>query len=390
MTSKYRLFGTVAAVILAGLAKPVAAQDKPEDGGEICVSVAHIWTGSSADVARIAMQPVPDSFRRNFFGDPCTRFSLVVGSLLDWHLAFGDERSSTAALDFLATNMMPDRDFIENLDKAVMASQAAAAAEKTKGMPGKATARLSALAGQARTDTELAALYLRAAEFYGSSALLAKAERYALPVIAVNRLRRRELGEKRTASDDLLDWIEVYQGQADTLEMYLAVLKAVIARNPAQFAAADAVLKSKENPFYRTAADEAYTHGDGFCEIGDREDLANYAKACGAGNFESQAKDWLGMRARLDILKLSLSDDAKDARNLDWMDVASAVLRVIAIERAQRGDDQRSLGRYPEAETEITLRLARADAIMRLAEKAPRKVMTDGRGLICIAWPWSN
>lgn len=376
MIRRFWLRGAVAVLVMAA-APTAAAQDR---GEEICVSVAHIWGGSSADVARIAVQPVPDSFRRNFFGGACTRFSLVVESLLDWHLAFGDERSSTAALDFLAANMMPDRDYIGDLGKEVLAAQAAARAAAGTRKTGKATARLSTLVEQARTDTALARMYLRAADFYGSRALLAKAERYALPVITVNHLLIEEnhlraaetTGGPGSNRDNFLRQMQVYEGEADRLEMHLAVLRAVLARDSRQLAAAEAVLKAKENPFYRRAAEEAYTHGDEFCDIGDRNDLADYAKACEADNFESLAKEWLRMRARLDVLELSLSDDAKAARNLNWMDIASAVLKIIAIERAQDQDGHRIMGRYRDAEPEITLRLARADAMIRLAENAPR------------------
>ena len=380
MIPRQRLLGTIAAAILAGMSMPVAAQDKPVDEGEICVSVAQLWTGSSTDVARIAVRPVPDSFRRNFFGDTCTRFSLVVESLLDWHLAFGDERSSTAALEFLAANMVPDRDYIRDLGKEVLAARAAALDEAGKGENGKATARLLTLIEQARTDAALARMYLRAADFYSSRTLLAKAERYALPVIEVNHLRAVETtGGAGSNSDNFLGRLAIDEDEADKIEMHLAVLRAVLARDSEQLAAADAVLKATEKPFYRKAAEEAYTDGDDFCDIGDREDLADYAKACQADNFERRAKDWLRMRARLDILKLSLSDDAKAALNPDGMDIASEVLRIIAIERAQDLDGHRIMGRYRDAEPEITLRLARADAMIRLAEKAPL-VNNDGWG----------
>lgn len=377
MILRHSLIGIAALAVFVGLAIPAAAQD---ESTVECLAIGHIWGGSSADVASIATQPVPDSFRQSFFGDPCTRFSLVVESLLDWHLAFGDERSSTAALDFLATNMMPDRRYISDLGKEVLAARAAALGEAGRRKTGKATARLSTLIGQARTDAALAGMYLRAADFYGSRALLAKAERYALPVIEVNHLRGAETtGGPGLNGDNFLRQMEVYEGEADGLEMHLAVLRAVLARDSGRLAAAEAVLKGREKPFYRRAAEEAYTHGDEFCDIGDRKDLADYAKACEADNFESMAKDWLRMRARLDILELSQSDDAKAARNLDWMDIASAVLRIIAIERAQNQDGHRIMGRYRDAEPEITLRLARADAMIRLAEKAPRH-SNDGWG----------
>ena len=377
MIPRRSLLGIAALATSAGLAMPAAAQDEPTVE---CLTIGHIWGGSSADVARIAVQPVPDSFRRNFFGDTCTRFSLVVESLLDWHLAFGDERSSTAALDFLAANMMPDRDYIRDLAREVLTARAGALGEAGKRKSGKATARLSTLIGQARTDAALAGMYLRAADFYGSRALLAKAERYALPVIEVNHLRAAETtGGVGSNGDNFLGRLEIYEGEADQIEMHLAVLRAVLERESGQLAAADAILKAKEKPFYRRAAEEAYTHGDDFCDIGDREDLADYAKACEADNFELRAKAWLRMRARLDILTLSLSDDAKAARNLDWMDLASEVLRIIAIERARDQNGYRIMGRYRDAEPEITLRLARADAMIRLAKKAPL-VNNDGWG----------
>lgn len=369
MILRHSLIGITALAVFVGLAIPATAQD---ESTVECLAIGDIWGGSSADVASIATQPVPDSFRQSFFGDPCTRFSLVVESLLDWHLAFGDERSSAAALDFLATNMMPDRRYISDLGKEVLAARAAALGEAGRRKTGKATARLSTLIGQARTDTALARMYLRAADFYNSRALLAKAERYALPVIDVNHLSSVGRIGSGPTGDSFLGQMKVNESEADELEMHVAVLRAVLGRDSGRLAAAEAVLKTKEKPFYRRAAEEAYTHGDDFCDIGDRNDLADYAKACEAGNFESMAKDWLRMRARLDILELSLSDDVKAARNLDWMDIASAVLRIIAIERAQNQNGHRIMGRYRDAEPEITLRLARADAMIRLAENAPR------------------
>src|ERR1700754_3908043 len=119
-------FGTAVVAALLALSLPAAAQDTPGETGEDCIAIGTIWGGSSADVARIAEQPVPESFQRTFLGGGCARFSLIVQSLVEWHLAFGNEASTTAALDFLAANMMPDRDYAADLAKRIDAARSAA------------------------------------------------------------------------------------------------------------------------------------------------------------------------------------------------------------------------------------------------------------------------
>ena len=367
MIGRFWLRGAVTALVMA-VAPTAAAQDK---GEEICVTVAHLWTGTSADVARIATAPVPDSFKRRFEEGGCGRFQLVLSSLTEWNLAFGSEASTSTALDYLAADLVPGRDYIADLGKQVaMARRAAESDPGTTSRPSKAALRFDELVWRVRNYVKLAELYLRAAEFYGSTSLLAGAERYAKPALDVQRLRvLSTVSGVSTRQDAILERSEVYDGQADALEMHLAVVRAALIRTDREVDAADAVMKTKERPFYRQSAQEAYTHGDDFCDIGDRDDLADYRKACDSDNFEWKAMAWLGMRARLDILKLSLSDDAGAAKSLRWQNIASTLFRIFAIKRAGQGEP-RAMERYSGAENEITLRLARADALIRLAAKA--------------------
>lgn len=80
-------------VAMIGLASlPAAAKasaDEPEER-EICVAIARGWAGTSAEREKILEDPVPASFQQIYNSTGCRRWQLIVESLLDWHLRYGN------------------------------------------------------------------------------------------------------------------------------------------------------------------------------------------------------------------------------------------------------------------------------------------------------------
>jgi hypothetical protein len=65
----------LALVAAAAPASSTAPQE--EEGGMVCLAIAHLWSGNNEDARRIRVVPVPDSFRRTFVGGGCGRFAVV-------------------------------------------------------------------------------------------------------------------------------------------------------------------------------------------------------------------------------------------------------------------------------------------------------------------------
>src|SRR5688572_1512286 len=102
------MLGLFAALALAAAPAPARKEAELEDRQTICLSIGHVWRGDNADIRRIASVPVPQSFRDRFHGDACSRRQLLEDSLIEWHLAFGTEASTTSALAFLEADLPRD------------------------------------------------------------------------------------------------------------------------------------------------------------------------------------------------------------------------------------------------------------------------------------------
>lgn len=294
---------------------PTAALAAQDEGGEtICVSVAHLWWGSSEDVRAIRTIPVPASFRQIFEGGGCSQWSLVKENLIDWHLGFGDEASVTAALAYFEASYsraMPAPAALPRLLEAARTAAArdlaAAAALRTATPPDHAGAdrllsrsrpvqRLSALTIARQNFLFLAQNYLRAADFHQSRALYAKAQLFAGAALA--GFVPRPLG---SVPDDA-PFAEAWPNELRDLEMSLALVQAGFTRTPADIATAQAVLDRNYDPTLSAGAERA-EDGDP-CELGDRPDPTGLQAACHDENdFRGRITDYWAAQARLDLLK---------------------------------------------------------------------------------------
>ena len=179
----------LAVLTLVGAPPPVAAEEQEQ---LICTAVARVWRGSPEEIADIHTDPVPQSFRAPFESTGCGRFHLVVRSLLDWHFAFGDEQTTSAALAYFSSRwdeepLAPER-YAADLDKAWREAQPRYAEADRLAQANDWQAanelfykdrKIQALErqiGLGSTRATLMHYYLRGADAYRSPALLAKAE----------------------------------------------------------------------------------------------------------------------------------------------------------------------------------------------------------------------
>lgn len=307
-----RLLLSAAALCLAcpapGQAQDASASPPPEEE-QICLTVAHRWAGSLDELKAIHAAPVPDSFRRTMESGGCSAWQLIRESLVSWHLAYGDEGTTRAALAYLE-------------------------AQTLAGQPLRP--RLSA---ESKGDVDvaqayrfLAMEYARAADFYSSPALLAAARRFAEPSLAVGLALRapRAPGSALQPFDDYPDrlWRD--------LDLQIAVVSARLGGTEAAFAAARAVFARNDDPHYNDAGQHAYQYGDDFCDIGDKTYLQAWHDACEANDFERRALAYWRYRAAFTLAAEAAGREGLGAPRDEW-DGDTAIRLVQAAERAGHG-----------------------------------------------------
>ena len=230
--------------------------------------------------------------------DPCARWALDKESIVNWHLRFGNERGVAAALAYVERDYVREAPAVERytaeLARAWREAQRDLGAARDVRQPdgvnysaqalfvgaSRTIQRLEALVGVRENFLFLARHYLRAAEEFGSLALLDKAALYLRP--AVEGAAFLEPLERQPAAAGLLHF-NLHIFRTDELRMREAVLRAHLARTPEDIARAGALLQSIERPLYRRLAETAFSGGDDFCDISDGWGGAEELReACGA------------------------------------------------------------------------------------------------------------
>ena len=313
------------------------------DEGEICVAIAHRWAGSIEDTRLIRSVPVPESYRKTLEAGGCAAWQLVRESLLDWHLAYGDEKSANAAIQYLEGRMLAGKPV-----RADLGSELAALTGKGSGKHARSGAKgqsVDALVETAHAYRTLAMEYARAADFYSSPSLLAKAERLAEPTLPVGlllRARREEekpcqLGgqqcESREKAAKLPEFDDYEDRKWRDLDLQLAVARARIGGTESDFVAARAMFVRNDDPHYDTAGDEAYMHGDNFCDIADASHLSNWKEACDEDNFDRRALSYWRYRAVFSAIAQAAAQEGLRPRGTEW-DGEIALRLIEAEERA--------------------------------------------------------
>jgi hypothetical protein len=392
---------------------PAPAPAAEADDEAICVAIAHNWGGSLEDVAHIRQVPVPASFREYYTAGGCARFQLVESSLLDWHLAFGDEATTTAALAYLAVDppfaASPaghSRALARALREAAGDLRAAAAILAAPGNDWRVFAaalnrsprvgRLRVLIGEHKHFLSLALYHLRAAEIFRSPALLAKSRLYLAAVQEDARLLYAGQSSSGLAGMDIANALDIEEAYPDDLrdaEMRLAIMTARLSRNPADVDAAARTVDANFSPVLRMAAENSERQGD-FCDNGDSEDIAPIRAVCNAESaFPRRFVRFWRNQAHVDLLMAADPDhyqprprappsqssgasyvsgaaapSAEDHPSLYSFDSAIAIL--------ERGRLEGQLGgaSYGGSDEDLVgLYLARAEIFAELAERRRRR-----------------
>ncbi|HEY0012256.1 MAG TPA: hypothetical protein VGB79_05330 [Allosphingosinicella sp.] len=316
-----QLFGL--SILLLSLAAPgarapdPAAEAIPQDQ-DICVGGPD-WHPSLDDARSIEDTPVPASFRTLFESvEPCVRWAMSEHLIVDWHMRFGSERSIAAALAYLERDYMssipPPARHRGELERAWRAAGRDLARAQAIRQPenleyslryrfmerSRPIQLLNALVEARLNYRFLAEQHLRAAEEFGSATLLARAEPY-LHALTASELFLAPLQDLPAASTLSLD-LDTFR--TDDLRMRAAVLRAQLSRSAADVAAAEALLDQMETSPLRRLAEEAYSGGDDFCDIGsgsnDAESLQQFCQADDAA--AERAINFAISRAALDLL----------------------------------------------------------------------------------------
>ncbi len=312
-------------------------------------------------------------------------------SLIDWHLAVGDEVSVTAALAFLETEYLRDIPLPGAFPAALATAQRAArhdlagltalleahpvdwdAAQRrlTASAPIR---RLRALVTAQQNYMFLAQQYLRAADLYRSRALYEKARLYFAPALAGFRLLYGDRAAMADALSQTESWLGLWNhhiNRMHALEARLAITQAEFTHAAADIAAAEAMLTRQADPVLALGVERAAEGKEPCDDVGDEPRLAPLARACDQENsFATRLLDFSVARARLDLL----TANARDVRSFDQ------ALILLDLERG------RSTGwiwpRFRAVdEAEVALRLAHADLLDRLAGvRAAEATMESGQ-----------
>jgi hypothetical protein len=231
---------------------PLAAQDVEviNEPQEIILIGYLPWRGSADEVRRIKSVPVPKSFANcaDRFEQGCAE------QLLDWHLNYGTEASTRAALAEAERRIVAQQKLTATTGQQYRALLSLAKADMTRYLTDNqlnymqfveidrrisattypAISRLAALGGQVREADKLAQVYAYAADWHRSPALLRKA-RYWREIIAPAEWQASL--ESRDADRALAASVDPY---VDTFaELSLAVTQAAISRDVKSIEAAD-------------------------------------------------------------------------------------------------------------------------------------------------------
>ena len=377
----FKLFVLFAALALGSPSAAARPAPKPE---RICVSVIQLWRGTLDDVRTIATNPIPERYRQSYDWGGCQQ--LAKGSLIDWHLAFGDERTTTQALQFLnrtaLDGVLAPNAFTAVLPDAWRAAKEAAARQaqlsakkqrksqplstaytdsgryRTIGALRKADAvrRLQPLVEAERRYAFLAAMYVQAAEFFHSQALLDEAGPFLAAMAKAHPLfHEGEPVAPRPQETELQQVSGIYSwtvSEFGDLQMRAAILKAKLSQSPSDLAAAAAVIAGYGDPTMQAAADPLVQEGRNYCQADSASNVLR--DSCGSeNNLGRRLRSYWRSKAQLDLM----TDANAASFDVAWKAIDVAV-----------GETSPERVRYDEADDDhVALLVARADAERREA-----------------------
>ena len=334
-------------LLLSMLQVEEASQQPLLETGPICLGQTP-WPRLPEDVRAIETAPVPESYRRLFESTrPCARWGLSKEALVEWHLAFGSEDSTRAALAYLEADYMKDLPPPGDYRRAIEQAREAAQGDRRRlaALPPGSDARLRFERGSQRLQRLdlleerredyrfLVEHYLQSAEEFGSIVLLARAEQFLEALLQV----RDPDGDPAAR-----------EVKTDAISLRIAVLRAQLSPSPRTISQAEAVIAAVEQPSYAPLAEHAYSGGGDFCDISTigtapdgLEDVCN-----SIDDVEERVIPWAVARAALDLLR-GMEEQRTDERALQLL------------QRKLRSDNSDCCGRHPRMDL-LRLHLARA------------------------------
>ena len=337
---------------------------------EICISVRRLWLGSVEDTRRIAIDPVPQSYQNTFSWTGCQ--TLAKETLIDWHLAFGDETSTTRALQYLTETALIGIPSPEKFEHALPVAWRAA-------QRGRSPDAARALIEAHNRFLFLAGQYLRAAEFFRSPALLAAGSRYfsatmrGLDVLYGGARIAMARDDPPRPYDNFLSAGKI--NIMRDLEMRYAIARANISGSADDWKQAGAVIEANLDATAHDMEKVAFDRNDDYCQ--SAEASSDLKDACRSENDLSGRMRAFWFNAEL----VQQFTDGKVApaptvQPYDGFDAAMAVIAATAVPVV--GSEA---VRYDETtDDKVQLWLARAESRYRQSHALPQDGM-DARML---------
>ena len=237
--------------------QPVADEERD------CILVGVHWDAAGAETAAILDEPIPASYLARLNNRaPCAPGAPSDG-LVQWHLQFGSEQSTLAALQFVVSHQYQS---------------------------------------SANDDIWFARLAVMAADFWRSQRILDFSERYLDST-------RRWLALAQTAVDDAEPFADSTMGRDDVLRrapdivLRAAVVKAEVSGDRRDYESAMALVQQLTPADFVTAAGLAYGSGDDFCDWGtgrlNAERLALFSERC--EEFETAGSNLWDIHTRMHL-----------------------------------------------------------------------------------------
>ncbi|HYE27471.1 MAG TPA: hypothetical protein VD887_12340 [Allosphingosinicella sp.] len=316
---------------LALAAAEPAAPDSPQQT-VVCIAHGPIWRATGADVRAIEAVPVPTHFMELERITVCSPMGGMIATLIGWHLAFGSERSTSAALTYFEDRHLGGlpADFPAALRRQSQAALRDLQRERTSAQPAEtepalwdipSMVRLGELVRGLDALVYLAESELRGAEAFDSLPLLERAERHwvrasqAAPLLTaptVSQAFARFLAQADEDEGDFHMFDEFEPFRLENLGTRIAILRAHLTRTAEDFARAESLVNAAERPDYRRLAESAGGASDTCAyDPGDANRDAN-ASACDAQrDLRTRVASWAVNRALLD--QIGGSDDERNA-----------------------------------------------------------------------------
>lgn len=349
----------LAALLLIPLPSAAYAQAlEDEEEQVLCVRGAVVihWFPSHSESRAIEAVPIPESIRNFMAPGDCGPPLQTFAQLIDWHLRFGSERSTTTALSYgerqLTSGLPAPADYLRALRQARRAFDQGGKRQRPQVARSRAR-EWKRLAAATVIYLPVADEYLRAAEELRSLPLLDRAEAY-LAAIDADTPFLQSLGE---APNDY------NEARKDDMRMRIAVLRASVTLGAPDIARANAVLGAVGRPFYQELAERAYDAGSELCDVGDSNSMITLAEQCEQVDaIEARLTSFWLSRAALDSIEGALDPGTTSfARSY-----ASAETAMRLLERAKEPEWDRCglcwLQNDPKREALFRLRRIRTQA----------------------------